>query len=415
MGSEMCIRDRFSITGADSADFEIIGTELFLRAGLDIDFETQQSYNINIEVDDPAVGVSPDRTVPYSLSVNDINEAPTLTINPLNSGEIAENTSTASAIKVADIVINDDALGVNTLSISGGTDASRFTLIGTELFLNAGTVLNFESGKIAFNVDISVNDTLISPSPNDTESFQLNVTNVFETLFDNGNNIVDLNSIDITEFDSTNYSLGLGGNDHVTLPRTLALYNSAYPILLTNGFEAGAGNDFVTAEFSDANTTNIFSAAPITDGLDTYKGGAGRDIVSYEDTRSAKVVEIGFDIITITFNGMSVNIPINYHYITYSAGFSRSIEEDKLFDIDVILGSNNNDTFLGLATQKNEFHGLGGNDRFFTQRIDDIYRGGDGIDTLVLSSINDLNYVSSQTGANAVSYTHLTLPTIYSV
>ena len=50
-------------------------------------------------------------------------------------------------LKVADIVITDDALGTNTLSLSGA-DAALFQIVGTELFLIAGASLDFETNPI---------------------------------------------------------------------------------------------------------------------------------------------------------------------------------------------------------------------------------------------------------------------------
>ena len=52
---------------------------------------------------------------------------------------LAEDASTASRIKVADIVITDDALGTNDLSLSGD-DSALFEIVGTELYLSTGTV-----------------------------------------------------------------------------------------------------------------------------------------------------------------------------------------------------------------------------------------------------------------------------------
>ena len=60
-------------------------------------------------------------------------------LNPVAS--IAENTGTASSIKVADISVSDDALGSNQVSLSG-TDAASFEIVaGNELHLRAGTEL----------------------------------------------------------------------------------------------------------------------------------------------------------------------------------------------------------------------------------------------------------------------------------
>ena len=76
-----------------------------------------------------------------ATSVGTDNEPPSVTlINAVPS--IAENTSTASRIKVADIVIGDDVIyGNRTLSLTG-RDAALFEIIGMALFLKAGLLLD---------------------------------------------------------------------------------------------------------------------------------------------------------------------------------------------------------------------------------------------------------------------------------
>lgn len=64
--------NELTLTGPDAEFFEIINTSLFLRAGTVVDFETQASYSITIEVDDATVGATPDASVAFTLDVNDI-------------------------------------------------------------------------------------------------------------------------------------------------------------------------------------------------------------------------------------------------------------------------------------------------------------------------------------------------------
>ncbi|MFG6107215.1 Ig-like domain-containing protein [Leptothoe sp. EHU-05/26/07-4] len=59
------------LTGTDAANFEIEGTELFLVAGTNLDFDVQSEFNINVFVDDPTVGGTPDAIADFNLSVND--------------------------------------------------------------------------------------------------------------------------------------------------------------------------------------------------------------------------------------------------------------------------------------------------------------------------------------------------------
>src|SRR6185295_17320255 len=133
------------LTGADAASFEIVGTALYLKAGTVLDFETKSSYAVAVTVDDTAVGSTPDAiSTTYALNVSNVNEAPTAVELTNATASIAENTSTASHIKVADIVVTDDALGSNALGLTGA-DAASLEIVGTALYRKAGTVLDFET------------------------------------------------------------------------------------------------------------------------------------------------------------------------------------------------------------------------------------------------------------------------------
>ena len=65
-----------------------------------------------------------------------INQAPTVALQTLTAS-LAEGTEITSRVKVADIVVSDDGLGSNSLSLSGA-DAAAFEIDGSELFLSAG-------------------------------------------------------------------------------------------------------------------------------------------------------------------------------------------------------------------------------------------------------------------------------------
>src|SRR4029077_2526770 len=133
------------LTGTDAAFFEIAGNALYLKSGTVLDFESKSSYAVAVTVDDPTVGATPDATsTSYTLNVSNVNEAPTVVALANTTASIAENTSTASHIKVAEINVTDDALGSNTLGLTG-TDAAFFEIAGNALYLKSGTVLDFES------------------------------------------------------------------------------------------------------------------------------------------------------------------------------------------------------------------------------------------------------------------------------
>jgi len=92
---------------------------------------------------------------------------------------LAENSDTSSRIKVADIVVSDDGLGVNGLALSGD-DAGLFEIDGDELFLRANTALDFEGANTALDVTVEVDDTTVGGTPDDTVDLTIQVTDVNE-------------------------------------------------------------------------------------------------------------------------------------------------------------------------------------------------------------------------------------------
>ncbi len=165
------------LAGADSALFEIVGSELFLKAGTVLDFETNPLLDVTVTVDDVTVGTTPDDSASLQIAVNDINEAPTVALANINAN-IPEDTDTSAAIKVADIVINDDAIGTNNLVLTGA-DATLFQIVGMELFLKAGTELDFET-QSQFDVTVTVDDPTVGGTPDDTAPLTVDIIDVNE-------------------------------------------------------------------------------------------------------------------------------------------------------------------------------------------------------------------------------------------
>lgn len=104
------------------------------------------------------------------------NVAPTAVAVANAVTSILENTGTVSRIKVGDILVTDDGLGTNQLSL-GGADAASFEISGSELFLKAGTVLDFET-KSSFSLSLSVDDSTVGTTPDATANYTLAVTDV---------------------------------------------------------------------------------------------------------------------------------------------------------------------------------------------------------------------------------------------
>ena len=125
------------------------------------------------------------------LTVLSSNTPPAIALdNVVNS--ILELTILNVSQRVADIVLTDDGMGTNTVSLTG-LDAAYFELANgnTELHIKAGTVLDFES-KSSYSVRVQVDDASIGGSPDAFVDYILNVIDVPE-----------LPEVDVT----------LGGND----------------------------------------------------------------------------------------------------------------------------------------------------------------------------------------------------------
>ena len=124
--------------------FRSVGSELRLKAGV-LNYEGQSSYSVQVTADDGTVGGTPDATSAlFTVNVNDLNEAPSAVGFANTTSAIDENTDTSAGLKVADIVVSDDALGTETLGLTGA-DAAAFEISGSELWLKAGVVLDYES------------------------------------------------------------------------------------------------------------------------------------------------------------------------------------------------------------------------------------------------------------------------------
>jgi|GEM_PF-551653 len=167
-----------SLAGDDATLFEIVAGGLYLKAGIMLDFEIQPVLNVTVAVDDSTVGGEPDDTANLSINITDINEAPSVTLNNTIT-ELPENANTSSAIQVAEIVVTDDALGTNVLSLSGA-DSALFEITAGDLYLKAGTVLDFEL-QPTLNVIVAVDDATIGDTPDDSATLTINITDVDET------------------------------------------------------------------------------------------------------------------------------------------------------------------------------------------------------------------------------------------
>jgi hypothetical protein len=125
----------YSIAGEDKDSFEIDGTTLKLIDSFSTDFENDSSFSITITATDTAENsVSKDFTIP----IKDVNEAPSIT--SLSSSALSENISA-----VLTLTSTDPEADTLTYSISGGDDASLFTIDSETGALSFKTAPDYET------------------------------------------------------------------------------------------------------------------------------------------------------------------------------------------------------------------------------------------------------------------------------
>ena len=96
------------------------------------------------------------------MPIQKANAAPTAVAVTHPTSIFETNSVAATDIKVGDIAVTDDGLGSSTIMLSGD-DAELFKVVGTELFLKAGTLLDTET-RASYSVHIDVGDTTLPSS-----------------------------------------------------------------------------------------------------------------------------------------------------------------------------------------------------------------------------------------------------------
>ena len=217
------------------------------------------------------------------------NQAPTaITLTP-NPASVAEHTSTATRLKVADVAITDDGLGTNNLTVTGA-DAGFFEVDSNGLYIKAGTVLDFET-KSSYSVTIRVDDPTVGSTPDASTTFTLDVTDVINedpahpSLFisevapwSSGNSPVAAdwfevtntgpNAVNITGWTMDDNSNGTG---KVAL-RGVRIIPAGASVIFIEGNATGSNDAALAAAFSN---TWFGSSTPPTGVLIGGYGGSG--------------------------------------------------------------------------------------------------------------------------------------------
>ena len=349
------------LSGADANAFELVGGELHFKGGAD--YETKSTFNVTVNVDDASIGGDPDSSQDFTFTITDVNEAASLALGN-TVATVAEN---GGETKVADIAVTDDALGSNTLSLSGA-DASAFKIVGGGLVFVGGA--DYEA-KSSYSVTVNVDDASIPGAPEASQTFTLSIGNVNEGPSINSNGGGSTATVSISENSAAVTSVGASDPD-LGDAVSYSIAGGADAALFAINAATGALT-FVTApDFeapADANGNNVYEV-----------------VVKASD--AAGLSDMQAIVVTVT--------NVAGQQITGDAG------------ANTLNGTAEDDTFRGMGGADTAIGGLGA-DKFITTAAadgSDVYDGGVGADTVDYSAMGSRNAVKvTLAGATAATVT----------
>ncbi len=160
----------YSLGGTDAASFSIDSTNGQLRTNAALDHETKDTYSVTVSVSDGNGGTD---SIPVTINVTDVNEAPTFTESSPTTRSIAEHT--ASGQNIGSAVSATDPEGDTLEYTLEGTDASSFSIVSTSGQLQTNAALDYET-TTSYSVTVKVTDDTLT----NTIAVTINVTDVNE-------------------------------------------------------------------------------------------------------------------------------------------------------------------------------------------------------------------------------------------
>ena len=164
----------FALTGEDAGLFEIVGTELFLKAGQTLDATANPTLDVAVTVNDASVGADPDAvSALLSIPVSGAGDPPSVSVSvgaPVTEGAPATATLTLTATSDQPITVS--------LALSGtGPDAATVGAGGDVAFDAAGAAtldVTIPAGALSVDVTLPTFDDTLDEA--DLEGFAVAIT-----------------------------------------------------------------------------------------------------------------------------------------------------------------------------------------------------------------------------------------------
>ncbi|WP_432471941.1 VCBS domain-containing protein [Amphritea sp. HPY] len=270
------VGEAFTYNLADSSgNFEIVGNQIQVKAGANIDFESAELHNVSVEVTDSAGNTYSEN---FALSVNNLNEGPTDIT--LSGGSVDENATGGTV--VATLTTADQDAG-ETFTYNLADSSGNFEIVGNQIQVKAGANIDFESAEL-HNVSVEVTD---SAGNTYFENFDLSINNLNEGPTDitlsggsvdenatGGTVVATLGAADQDAGETFTYSLPSDASGH------FEIVGNQIQV------KAGANIDFESAESHNI-TVQVSDSAG-----NTYSEQHTIQVIDQDDTAYAPVIEV---------------------------------------------------------------------------------------------------------------------------
>ena len=276
----------YTLGGTDASSFRIVSTTGQLQTRAALDYETKKSYLVTISVSDGNGGSD---SIPVTISVSNVNEAPNFTDGSSATRTIAENTAANTNIGPAVAATDVDANTTLTYTL-GGTDASSFRIVNTTGQLQTRAALDYETKK-SYSVTVSASDgdggsdsipvtisvSNVNEAPNFTEgsSTTRSIAENTESRVRIGTPIVatdadsDPLTYNLSGPDAAAFTIGRNSGQLKTKTKTVLDYETkaAYTVTVT----AADGNGGTASITVIVNVTNVNDTPVFTEGSSTTR------------------------------------------------------------------------------------------------------------------------------------------------
>ena len=142
----------YSLGGTDAASFSINKDTGQLQTSAALDHETKSSYSVTVGANDGTVTT----TIAITISVSDVNEAPSFPDGTSTAFSVNENT--ASGTSIGDAVSASDPDGDTLTYTLSGDGADKFAIVAGTGQLQTKSALDHEASPNVFRVNVVASD-----------------------------------------------------------------------------------------------------------------------------------------------------------------------------------------------------------------------------------------------------------------